>query len=680
MHYTYRKDIDGLRALAVLPVIFYHAGFKLFSGGFVGVDIFFVISGYLITNIILKDLSEKKFSIINFYERRARRILPALFTVILATSLLSYIFLTKSELGFYFQSVIATVFFFSNFYFWKNAPYFNSDSELQPLLHTWSLSIEEQFYIVFPIIMILLFRYFKRFIPQFLIIFLILSFSFCVWASNFTSGNLNFYFTLSRGWELALGSILSIYLGKKKIEIKKNRFSNLFSFLGLFLIFFSVFTFNKESTFPGILSLIPTTGASLIIIYGNKSGFAKKILTNQVFVFIGLVSYSFYLWHQPLLAFGSLFFENFNTILKIAAILISFLLSIFSWKYVEQAFRKKDKINLQIFTRNASAFILFILFFSLSSISIFNSKSFNSTEALMAKKLSEEPFIFSNRIDERQFIKNRIIFENNDIEALIVGSSRLMQVSNKIYKRKLLNLSVSGASLEDQITITEMALEKFDPEKIILGADPWLFNKFNGQNRWKSISDEYYQTLKNIDDFEKSKKLLDLNFELENKNPFVNLINQIYENINLRNLKLVPLNENNQIKQIIRNDGSRIYSKKDISHKVISQVINYSMEKYHFSDEKFKLYEKFINYLSLRYKKEIILVLSPYHSESYKLTLKKIPYYQDVEKKFIRLAKDKSIKLIGSYSMEKTECEDDEFYNGDHPKSSCMTKIFRQIK
>ena len=118
MHYTYRKDIDGLRALAVLPVIFYHAGFKLFSGGFVGVDIFFVISGYLITNIILKDLSEK-FSIINFYERRARRILPALFTVILATSLLSYIFLTKSELGFYFQSVIATVFFFSNFYFGK---------------------------------------------------------------------------------------------------------------------------------------------------------------------------------------------------------------------------------------------------------------------------------------------------------------------------------------------------------------------------------------------------------------------------------------------------------------------------------------------------------------------------------------------------------------------------------
>jgi hypothetical protein len=527
--------------------------------------------------------------------------------------------------------------------------------------------------------MILLFRYLKRFIPHFLIIFLVLSFSFCVWASNFTSGNLNFYFTLSRGWELALGSILSIYLGKKKTELKKNRFSNFLSFLGFFLIFFSVFTFNKESPFPGILSLMPTIGASLVIIYGNKSEFAKKILTNQALVFIGLISYSFYLWHQPLLAFGSLFFENFDTILKIVVILISFLLSIFSWKYIEQTFRKKDKINLQIFIRSVFAFILFNLFFSFSGISIFNSKSFNSTEALMAKKLSEEPFIFSNRMDERQFIKNRIIFENYKIDALIVGSSRLMQVSNNFYDKKLLNLSVSGASLEDLITITEMALEKFDPDKIILGADPWIFNKFNGQNRWKSLSDKYYQTLKNIEDFKKREKLVDLNFELEKKNSFENLINKIYEKINLRNLNLVPLDENNQLKQIIRNDGSRIYSKKDISDKVIPQVINYSMEKYYFSDEKFKLYEKFIDYLSLRHKKEIILVLSPYHSESYELTLKKIPHYRDIEKKFIIFAKSKSIKIIGSYSMERTECEDYEFYNGDHPKGSCMNKIFKQI-
>ena len=158
---------------------------------------------------------------------------------------------------------------------------------------------------------------------------------------------------------------------KKKIKIK-NRFSNSLSFLGLFLIFFSVFTFDKESTFPGILSLIPTTGASLIIIYGNKSGFAKKILTNQVFVFIGLVSYSFYLWHQPLLAFGSLFFENFNTILKIAVILISFLLSIFSWKYIEQAFRKKDKINLQIFIRVTHLLLFYLFYYSHSAVLVFS--------------------------------------------------------------------------------------------------------------------------------------------------------------------------------------------------------------------------------------------------------------------------------------------------------------------
>ena len=310
---------------------------------------------------------------------------------------------------------------------------------------------------------------------------------------------------------------------------------------------------------------------------------------------------------------------------------------------------------------------------------IFNSRSFNSTEALMAKKLSKEPFIFSNRIDERQFIKNRIIIEDYKTNALIIGSSRLMQVSNKFYDKKLLNLSVSGASLEDQITITEMALEKFNPKKIILGADPWLFNNFSGQNRWKSLSNEYYQTLKNIEDFENREPLINVNLKLENKNSFTILVNKVYEKINLRDLKLVPLNDTNQEKQIIRNDGSRIYSKKNISKKVIPKVIYYSMEKYDFSKEKFKLYEKFINYLTSKHKKEVILVLSPYHSKSYKLTLEKIPFYENIEKEFSRLAENQSIKIIGSYNIKKTGCEDHEFYNGDHPKGSCMKKIFQEI-
>ena len=154
MNFKYRGEIDGLRAIAVIPVVFFHAGFDLFSGGYVGVDVFFVISGYLITTIIFKELENKTFSLANFYERRARRILPALIFVIIITTILSFVFLTKSELSGYFRSIIATLLFFSNFYFWKTSPYFSAESDLEPLLHTWSLSIEEQFYVVFPLLMI----------------------------------------------------------------------------------------------------------------------------------------------------------------------------------------------------------------------------------------------------------------------------------------------------------------------------------------------------------------------------------------------------------------------------------------------------------------------------------------------------------------------------------------------
>ena len=190
----HRKEIDGLRAIAVIPVVFFHAGFNLFSGGYVGVDVFFVISGYLITSIIIKELNNNTFSLTNFYERRARRILPVLIFVIFISSIISFIFLTRSELAEYFQSVKATLLFYSNFYFWKTSPYFISESELKPLLHTWSLSIEEQFYIIFPIILFCFYKFYKKFIP--LVFGFLTGLLLCQIMAVKTGGTLNFYFTL----------------------------------------------------------------------------------------------------------------------------------------------------------------------------------------------------------------------------------------------------------------------------------------------------------------------------------------------------------------------------------------------------------------------------------------------------------------------------------------------------
>ena len=240
MTITYRPEIDGLRALAVLPVIFFHAGFDFFSGGFIGVDVFFVISGYLITTIIIGELNNNTFSLKRFYERRARRIFPALIFVILIFSIISFIFLTRIELGNYFKSVIATLLFFSNFYFYKTTPYFQSESDLEPLLHTWSLSIEEQFYVIFPIILLLFHKFFKRYIFVMFIFVFVVSIIICQFLAFKSSGILNFYFTLSRVWELALGAICA------NIIMQKNYFSstlvkNLLSTTGVVLIMFSIF-------------------------------------------------------------------------------------------------------------------------------------------------------------------------------------------------------------------------------------------------------------------------------------------------------------------------------------------------------------------------------------------------------------------------------------------------------
>ena len=346
----YRAEIDGLRALAVLPVISFHAGFDIFSGGFVGVDIFFVISGYLITTIIIKDLDNNTFSFKKFYERRARRIFPALIFVILISSIISFIFLTRSELASYFKSVVATLLFFSNFYFYKTTPYFRSESDLEPLLHTWSLSIEEQFYIIFPITLLLFHKFFKRYIFLMLAFGFVASLFICQFLALKTGGTLNFYFTFSRAWELALGAICAHTLIYKDLSYS-TLIKNLLSTIGIILIVFSIFFFSRQTVFPSFYTLVPTIGTSLIILFADKDTFINKILSIKFLVSIGLISYSLYLWHQPLLAFGRIFFDDLSIINKLTLIFLSILMSIFSYFFIEKIFRDKNKIDFKIFFR-----------------------------------------------------------------------------------------------------------------------------------------------------------------------------------------------------------------------------------------------------------------------------------------------------------------------------------------
>ena len=342
----YRSEIDGMRALAVVPVILFHAGVSLFSGGFVGVDVFFVISGFLITTLLLEDLEKDQYSLLKFYERRARRLLPALIFVILCCVPLAMAILLPSDLIDFGQSVISTMTFSSNILFWLEVDYFETDAELKPLLHTWSLAVEEQYYLLFPPVLAALFFWHKRAIlPGFGAAFLLSLIVAQVGATR--SPDATFFLLPTRAFELLLGSIAAFVFSKDpSISAVDKRFHNPLSMMGLILVLGSIFTIDETVPFPSIYALYPTVGTVLILLFGQGGTFVSWLLSQRIFVAVGLISYSAYLWHQPLIAFYKLRFPatDFGTVVVgLSALPLAWL----TWKCIETPFRAKRVISSQ---------------------------------------------------------------------------------------------------------------------------------------------------------------------------------------------------------------------------------------------------------------------------------------------------------------------------------------------
>jgi len=362
----YRKEIDGLRAIAVVPVILFHAGFEFFSGGFIGVDVFFVISGYLITTIILLEKEKGEFSITDFYERRARRIAPALFFVAFISCIASWLWLPPSHMKDFSQSLVAMSTFSSNILFWLETGYWGVENELKPLLHTWSLAVEEQFYIIFPLLLLVLWKSGKLWILIFLTIFSMASLGFSHWAAD-KLPSANFFLLPFRAWELAIGAFIAFYFVYRK-EKGESRYLNywlqeLLAWFGLLLIFYSIINFNESTLFPSLYTLIPTLGTALVIVFANANTLCSKLLGSKVFVGIGLISYSAYLWHQPLFVFARHKSLSEPSQIQFALLaILSLVLGYFSWKYVEAPFR-----NRFVFSRKK---IFVATFFGLTLFSV----------------------------------------------------------------------------------------------------------------------------------------------------------------------------------------------------------------------------------------------------------------------------------------------------------------------
>ncbi len=346
-HPNYRPDIDGLRAIAVLAVVFYHAGLPGFSGGFVGVDVFFVISGFLITGIVWSEIEEKNFSLQGFYVRRVKRIFPALFVVLAFTSIAAVFLLIPRDLADYGKSVNGAVFFYSNFHFLKLANYFDGPAVEKPLLHTWSLSVEEQFYALWPLVLLLLSRTVgPRRIPQ--IIAALAVVSLILAEARLPDYQKDaFYLPWCRGWELLLGAALAV----SSVSLKgRRRLAAVLGAAGLVGIVLPVILYDTTTRFPGIAALLPCGGAALLIASGSVASPASRLLSLGFLRGVGLISYSLYLIHWPLFSFAHLYLsEELSSAVSLGIVLLSFLLSYLSWRFIEKPFRAASLPRFAVF-------------------------------------------------------------------------------------------------------------------------------------------------------------------------------------------------------------------------------------------------------------------------------------------------------------------------------------------
>ena len=504
MNIKYRPDIDGLRAIAVIFVILFHSqitvfGIQLFRGGYIGVDIFFVISGYLITSILLKELYlKKKINFNYFYQRRIRRLIPALLAVMIFSTLIASIYLPPSRFVEFSKSILYSLGFSSNFYFYfLELNYFEFKGLFLPFLHTWSLSVEEQYYILFPILLFTVFNYSKKN----LFIFLIFSFLISFFLAEYGSRNLQnstFYFLHSRMWELLSGSILA-YL---KFNISKRNTSRLvFNYIpsiGLLMIFLSLILFYDDKIrHPSFFTLLPVIGTCLIIWFGQeKKDIVSKILSTKLFVGIGLISYSLYIWHFPIFSFVKISgLVSGNIIFKILLIVFTFVISGLSYYFIEKKFRNKDIQfkNLFLIVFTTSIIIIFI------NLNIVNNQGFpNRYDKLKSvnKNYNVDNFDLAEKSIPKEN-RDKQDFSPSKIKILIIGDSHGDDFHNIFFSNKNL------FSNYDFIKVQNNKFNLLTKSKIIHSADIIIFSYRWSEGEFDFVFKKMVPYLKN-----KNKKIV----------------------------------------------------------------------------------------------------------------------------------------------------------------------------
>ena len=422
-----RNDINGLRALAVVPVLFFHAHHPWVQGGFLGVDVFFVISGYLITNLIYSKVSTGNFSFSDFYERRARRILPAYFFVLAATTLGSIFFMVPYDIKNYGQSLVASILSVNNILLYLTSGYWSVASDFKPLYHTWSLAVEEQYYLLAPLMIFFCFKVWRKRLSVFILFSLLFGVSFLL-TMHLQNKEFAFLIIFTRAWELLAGALLAL----KEFNSRTGK-NGPVALLGVSLIIFSYSNPYFFSSNQAILTALPVVGALIVIAYSDEANnFTGRLLSAKPLVILGLISYSIYLWHQPVLAFLRLTSEYEPSVAKQALCsLLAVPLAYLTWRFIENPFRSKTKVNSKAF------YILLSLSASfLVGIGFLMHKTYGFQEYWPKYSYDGNPQVY---VDSPRVFKLNSFSDNKKQKMLVIGNSFARDFINMMSENDLLN-------------------------------------------------------------------------------------------------------------------------------------------------------------------------------------------------------------------------------------------------